>query len=869
LTDTITILTHVAGARLAKFWREDGTIEQYEDAKTYTWVEKPVASLDDLASIAGALRGDRSSCVIRGAYRPELANRRVERNTESTWDKPHQWLMIDIDGFEPIADWRGDPTEAIDEFIVSHLPPAFHDASYYWHLSGSAGAPGKEDLLKAHVWFWLTRPVDSPTLREWAKTLTHVDPAVFRQVQPHYTSDPVFEVRRMDPVKTPRSGIRRAMLADEVDLDLGYAPAGGPAPWDDGADVDIEKLRDSVPGYDVDRVRDELLVHLDPNMHHDEWVQVGMALHHQGNGDTEWLELWDEWSSHGASYTPDVCEARWESFNDERMAGSGSITLRWLMKLAKPVAQEAVKVEAKETAQPGIGHGNGVLLGLMKLLGYVDDKLFGSAVAWHSKKFDRTLGRMAWDPNSSKFRLMSSEGDLLVATVQDAPIILRARELIDFFDYDGLMSEIMASPAYSEIKAADARQKLIDTALFYPIRRMLELVKAHRQFTTVSATVDMFAKRGGMKIADGVLTLVYPHEPLKEGAVDAQVLTDYRAHFPQFDDFLELLAAARFASDRKSAHLWMQADSNWGKGFLASMLRDHGLVMETSVAEVEKLVSGAPAGLTLEAMRRVWVLMIDEFKGVTRELKQLSSSISFSPKNQARVTVPLYLKLFLSAEDVPSLLSDSLGAEDQFLNRFMHVRLPGTLDGREVFERSHVAYARTVRNYIAQRLNVLIEEYRALGEEGAADKGDRTLRSVHRRFPLGDKAQSLDQQVPAIAGQFAEDLAGAHHDMAVDGRTIARSELERLVVNCVFVKDGAYYVRRADKALEQWIALSYPKNEAAKVAYKRAKIKEALGGSIKIRVPGVPRNLGTCWAVSLGKTVQSMASEDDDDPMLA
>ena len=865
MTDTITILTHVAGARLAKFWREDGTIEQYEDAKTYTWVEKPVASLDDLASIVGALRGERSSCVIRGAYRPELANRRVERNTESTWDKPHQWLMIDIDGFEPIADWRGDPTEAIDEFIVANLPPAFHDASYYWHLSGSAGAPGKEHLLKAHVWFWLTRPIDSPTLREWAKKLTHVDPAVFRQVQPHYTSDPVFEVQRMDPVKTPRSGIRRAMLADEVDLDLGYTPAGGPAPWDDGADVDIEKLRDSVPGYDVDRVRDELLVHLDPNMHHDEWVQVGMALHHQGNGDTEWLELWDEWSSHGASYTPDVCEARWESFNDERMAGSGSITLRWLMKLAKPVAQEAVKVEAKETAQPGIGHGNGVLLGLMKLLGYVDDKLFGSAVAWHSKKFDRTLGRMAWDPNSSKFRLMSSEGDLLVATVQDAPIILRARELIDFFDYDGLMAEIVASPAYSEIKAADARQKLIDTALFYPIRRMLELVKAHRQFTTVSAVVDMFAKRGGMKIADGVLTLVYPHERLKEGPVDERVLADYRAHFPQFDDFLDLLAAARFASDRKTAHLWMHTDSNWGKSFLGDLLKRHGLVMETSVAEIEKLVSGAPAGLTLEAMRRCWVLMVDEFKGVTRELKQLSSSISFSPKNQARVTVPLYLKLFLSAEDVPSLLSESTGAEEQFLNRFMRMRLTGRLSERAVFEPSPASYFEALTNYVAARLNKLTAEYIALGEIGAKDRADATLRQLHVRHPLGDQSQSLDQRLDDMADQFAGELVEAHHSMAIDGRTIARTQIERLAAECVFVKGGAYYVTRLDKALESWITMSFSRNEAAKVSYKRDRIRQRFGPAKTVRKG---EGGAAVRAIALGVTLADVTSEVDDDPFL-
>ena len=57
----------------------------------------------------------------------------------------------------------------------------------------------------------------------------------------------------------------------------------------------------------------ELLHHINPDSSYDEWVKVGMAVHHclGGNG----FELWDEWSSKGSKY-PGVeqLERHWHSF---------------------------------------------------------------------------------------------------------------------------------------------------------------------------------------------------------------------------------------------------------------------------------------------------------------------------------------------------------------------------------------------------------------------------------------------------------------------------------------------------------------------------------------------------------------------------
>jgi len=56
---------------------------------------------------------------------------------------------------------------------------------------------------------------------------------------------------------------------------------------------------------------------LDPDMPYDEWVRIGMALHHQYDGLEEGFALWDEWSSKGTKYEADTLRASWRSFNNE------------------------------------------------------------------------------------------------------------------------------------------------------------------------------------------------------------------------------------------------------------------------------------------------------------------------------------------------------------------------------------------------------------------------------------------------------------------------------------------------------------------------------------------------------------------------
>lgn len=93
----------------------------------------------------------------------------------------------------------------------------------------------------------------------------------------------------------------------------------------------FEMYRPPLDGWTLDRVEQELLSALDPDMGYGAWVEVGMALHHQGRGDTDWLTAWDTWSSGSGKYAEGECDSKWTSFSQQKFTGSGSTTLATLI----------------------------------------------------------------------------------------------------------------------------------------------------------------------------------------------------------------------------------------------------------------------------------------------------------------------------------------------------------------------------------------------------------------------------------------------------------------------------------------------------------------------------------------------------------
>lgn len=84
-------------------------------------------------------------------------------------------------------------------------------------------------------------------------------------------------------------------------------------------------------GLSLEQLRDALDV-LPRDFHYDDWLAVGMGLHHETGGSEEGFALWDQWSSTSSKYTgPEYGRTKWDSFG---RGGHRPTTVHKLVRLA-------------------------------------------------------------------------------------------------------------------------------------------------------------------------------------------------------------------------------------------------------------------------------------------------------------------------------------------------------------------------------------------------------------------------------------------------------------------------------------------------------------------------------------------------------
>jgi predicted P-loop ATPase len=229
MKDTLTLLKAKPGINMTKVFSGD-TVESYGRAKYFKAQSKAVDSIEALSALLTSLEDKPNLCVIRGTLNLEAAasiagakdpnaKDHYARIKQIYDDEPHHWVMLDVDNFDTgeLSPLR-DPILCIERYIADVLPDAFTGVSYHWQLSASAGQPGNEHRLKAHIWFWLETPYDSVQLTAWAKSISPlIDVAPLRTVQVHYTANPIYREGTPDPVKR-RSGLISGWMADAVPL---------------------------------------------------------------------------------------------------------------------------------------------------------------------------------------------------------------------------------------------------------------------------------------------------------------------------------------------------------------------------------------------------------------------------------------------------------------------------------------------------------------------------------------------------------------------------------------------------------------------------------------------------------------------------
>lgn len=77
---------------------------------------------------------------------------------------------------------------------------------------------------------------------------------------------------------------------------------------------EFDTLASIKPTLDLSDDHVALVLSALPADDYDEWLQVGMALHHQYNGSDGGLQVWHTWSEQSDKYHADVVDAKWTSF---------------------------------------------------------------------------------------------------------------------------------------------------------------------------------------------------------------------------------------------------------------------------------------------------------------------------------------------------------------------------------------------------------------------------------------------------------------------------------------------------------------------------------------------------------------------------
>jgi hypothetical protein len=108
---------------------------------------------------------------------------------------------------------------------------------------------------------------------------------------------------------------------------------------------------------------EELVAALDPDVGREDWIKVGMALHHECDGDDTGFEIWNEWSACGGKYpSEEALRAQWDSFERRKGSARRQVTMASVIKMTKdlPVSADGLRRVAEEAASHASATTTGV-----------------------------------------------------------------------------------------------------------------------------------------------------------------------------------------------------------------------------------------------------------------------------------------------------------------------------------------------------------------------------------------------------------------------------------------------------------------------------------------------------------------------------
>lgn len=350
-----------------------------------------------------------------------------------------------------------------------------------------------------------------------------------------------------------------------------------------------------------------------------------------------------------------------------------------------------------------------------------------------------------------------------------------------------------------------------------------------RQREKVTYRTDMFATIPKLIVGKEVVEMISIHEDYPVGYWNNRYVRDYMEQFPTMHDFLDLVCASRFAVDRKKAYLWMQAVSDWGKGFFANTFKSLGMLVEINEPQLKSALKGSPLPLDANTFKHQWILWFDEFKTVNSEMKLINNSIMGSPKNQMRFEAEVFMKLFTSAEHVDALAGEH-GVEEQFSNRFSMIKTSEySLNNREVFNEDRDYYFKAVKSYVAHYINKKVSFYRSLGRREARKYADKILDDYNKQHKIGIEFGSLNDSIKTLAEEISNLILSEFR--AKNTKTKFGDLIKSASEEVIYHGENFLLFKNANKLIGDYIDDNVNHREKTKVGFKTTQIRAEMDQS--------------------------------------
>ncbi len=318
-------------------------------------------------------------------------------------------------------------------------------------------------------------------------------------------------------------------------------------------------------------------------------------------------------------------------------------------------------------------------------------------------------------------------------------------------------------------------------------KSVIKHIRLYNQYETRHIEIDPFKDHTCIKMvgSDVHVTLcdIFHNVDIKQPDYDTSVyLKDFKKHFSHFNEFMELIVASRFASNRKKAYLHTKMVSDFGKSFLGGIFAQLGLLVEMDMGEMRKAVRGEPSGVNPKDFISAWILQFDEVKYLPAEIKKIYNEITIAAKGQQRMSVPTYMKWLSSAEDIQGM--KGVGADKQLANRLSAWDMGDkTLDSRKLFSKDNARYFTALKWEIYMIIRDAVADRVEMGKAKSYKKSQKFITKFHKKYGI---EASLDGTV----AEFMVDLKERIATVAKTRTSMAHEGVDKLIVESFDVLGG-------------------------------------------------------------------------------